>query len=532
MRIAICCEKSLEERFQTAAALCGHTLLLDEALLPMEAVEEFRPEAMILMARGLASELQDYLVLLYEHCPVPPCLLLFERREDGRCFFTESHREDGALDTFFYTAVGREQATPLQYPWGDWQARFPHLFEDSLRREATKTFLYGVADEEFQQTRQQYRLNLNPSGFYLFVWEVDKAAMVDYPVNKSVHYFLHARRMEDFSRILGEHGGGEVVFQDLSFAYILVNAPQLKSARENRQAVERFTRELSQAGGRRFAHCFLSDPIQSPAEICRAHQDFKRTCAYRFFCREAPAISNTYLKNHQCWFSASYIHETIDIIQHHLSFDIANEALPGLIRKLYLEIVKPSMSYKLYYQVSDAILQSLKGELSVKLLLESIDSPWLVLTTRLGSVEESCQRVLDCVQTLAQRQVKRHNIGNTVVRQALRYIEEHFSEKFSVEEIAKHLNVSAPYLSQCFKEETGVSLKKYLIMCRMQQAKHLLLSTDDPVCMVACSVGYDDYRQFSKMFKALTGVSPAKCRKGVMGKPQVYPRDGHFSIDI
>lgn len=532
MRIAVSCEKSLEPRFTSAADQCGHTLFLSEALPQADAVQAFQPEAVVLMVRGQASELQDYLVSLAQLCPALPRLLVFERQMDGHCYFTESRLADDTLRAFFYRAVDREKATLLRYPDENWQERFPTLFDSVQRRESMKTILYGVTNEEFQQTRQQYRLKLNESDFYLFVWELEKTALVDYPVNKSIHYFLHALRLEDFSHILGECHGGEVVFSDVSFAYILVNAPRLNSAKDNRHAVEHVTRALAQAGGRSAAHCFISDPIECPEDICRAHQDFKRTCAYRFFCREATAISNAYIKSHQRWFSAELIHETIDAIQHNLSFDISNEALPGLIRKLYLEIIKPSMSYKLYYLASEAILNSLKGELSVKLLLESIDSPWLVLTTQLGSVEEGCQRVLDCVSKLAQRQVKKHNISNTVVRQAIRYIEEHYTEKVSLEEIARSLNVSTSYLSQCFKEETGISIKKYMIMCRMQEAKHLLLSTDDPVCMVAVSVGYDDYRQFSKMFKALTGVSPAKCRKGVMGKPREYPREAHFSLNM
>ena len=53
------------------------------------------------------------------------------------------------------------------------------------------------------------------------------------------------------------------------------------------------------------------------------------------------------------------------------------------------------MSYNLYYLVSESILQSLKDELSVKLLMEAIDSPWLMLITQLGTIEESCARVLE-----------------------------------------------------------------------------------------------------------------------------------------
>ena len=532
MRIEVCCEESLREPFQRAAESCGRTVLISTALPSAEAVRKFQPDAFVLMVQGLASELQDYLVMLREQCPAPLPLLLFERRMKGRCFFTEGIQTSPALRTFFHAAMDREQPMFLRWPDESWAGRFPRSVEGVQRREAAKTFLYGVINEEFQETVRQYHLDLRASGHYLFVWELEKVALTDYAVNKSIHYFLHALRMEDFARILQEHCGGEIVFHDISFAYILVNAPQRKSSRENSHALEHLTRALALAGGQRLAHCFLSDPIPEPAKICLAHQDFKRTCAYRFFCQEAAVISNTYIKNHQRWFSASYIHETIDTIQHYLSFDIANEALPGLIRKLYLEIVKPSMSYKLYYLASDAILKSLKEELSVRLLLDSIDSPWLLLTTQLGSIEESCQRVLSCVDALARRQAKLHSISSTMVRQAVRYVQEHFSEQFSVEELGRRLNVSASYLSQCFREETGISLKRYLIMYRMQQAKHHLLSTDEPVCMIATAVGYNDYRQFSKMFKTLTGVSPTECRKGAMGKPQDYPREAYFSIDI
>ena len=190
------------------------------------------------------------------------------------------------------------------------------------------------------------------------------------------------------------------------------------------------------------------------------------------------------------------------------------------------------MSYKLYYLVSESILKTLKDELSVKLLLDAIDSPWLVLTSQFGTIEESCARVLECVDTLAKRQVKTHNIGNLAARQALQYIDENYARSITVSEISRCFNVSPSYLSQCFKQEVGVSIKHYLIMRRMQQAKHLLLTTDKPIGAVALAVGYDDYRQFSKKFKSLTGVTPVQCRKGVMAQLAEEIPEAHFSLEI
>ena len=530
MRVVVFCDEAYSRSFLRGGEQLGHMVHCINANPTAEEAAAFSPDGVILQIRGLASDLQDLLIELYETCTCPPRLLLFECREDGKCFSVETRAQDDQMSALCQAALG--QVVPLCYPDQNWQERFPQTFANPQRQEATKTMLYGMTNGEFQEIRQRYGLHLNPSDFHLFMWELDKGAMVNYPVNKSIHCYLHDLRMEDFERVLAEQGGGEIVFQGTGFAYIVVNGSRSNSTRARKQYLDALVQDLAGVSGYRASHCFISSLLHTPEEIYQGHQEFKRTCAYRFFCREAPAISTSYIQAHQRWFAMDEIYRTIDAIQHSLSFDIGSSELPGLIRKLYLEIVKPSMSYKLYYLASEAILKTLKNELSVKLLLDAIDSPWLVLTSQYGTIEESCVRVLECVDTLAKRQVKTHNISNLVVRQALQYIEENYAQPLTVSEIARCFNVSPSYLSQCFKQETGVGIKRYLIMRRMRQAKHLLLTTDRPVGEVALAVGYDDYRQFSKMFKSFTGVTPVQCRKGVMDKLADEAPAAHFSLEM
>lgn len=532
MKIVICCDEEHFQRFLGMGERLGHTVHCTGIHPSAEEVAAFCPDGVLLQVRGSASDMQDLLIEIYEICASPPRLMLFECRQDGRCFCVETRAGDDQLQTLIGGAMGQERITLLRYPDQNWQERFPGAFSHPQRRETTKTMLYGITGEEFEEARQRYRLHLNRSDFYLFMWELNKTGMVDYPVNKSVHYYLHALRMEDFERVLAAHGGGEIVFQDISFAYIIVNASRSNSARARKSYLDRLVCDLAGVSGYRASHCFISSLLHTPEEIYQGHQEFKRTCAYRFFCREATALSVSYIKAHRRWFAMDEIYRTIDTIQHCLSFDLGSPELPALIRKLYLEIIKPSMSYKLYYLASEAILKTLKKELSVKLLLDAIDSPWLVLTSQFGTIEESCVRVLECVDTLIKCQVKTHNIGNLAVRQALQYIEENYAQPLTVTEIARCFNVSPSYLSQCFKQETGVSIKRYLIIRRMQQAKHLLLTTDQPVGTVALAVGYDDYRQFSKMFKSCTGVTPVQCRKGVMTQLADKITGDHFSLEM
>ena len=529
MRVVVFCDEVYIRSFLQAGERLGHIVHCMAAAPTAKEASAFSPDAVILQVRGLASDLQDLLIELYGVCAKTPRLLLFECRADS-CFCVETRSGDGRLLELCQSAMGHTLS--LCYPDQNWQVRFPQAFSALQRREATKTMLYGVTQEEFQQARQRYQLRLNQSDFYLFMWELDKSGLVDYPINKSIHHYLHALRMNDFERVLEKYGGGEIVFQDISFAYIVANASQSNSARARKQHLDALVQALAGVSGCRASHCFISGVLHSPEDIYQGHQEFKRTCAYRFFCQEAPAISTAYIQSHQRWFAMDEIYRTIDAIQHSLRFDIGSPELPKLIRRLYLEIVKPSMSYKLYYLVSESILKTLKNELSVKLLLDAIDSPWLVLASQFGTIEESCVRVLECVETLAKRQVKTHNIGNLAARQALQYIDENYTQPISVLEISQHSNVSPSYLSQCFKQEVGVSIKHYLIIRRMQQAKHLLLTTDKSIGAVALAVGYDDYRQFSKMFKSMTGVTPVQCRKGVMAQLAEEIPEAHFSLEL
>ncbi|MDO5417951.1 MAG: AraC family transcriptional regulator [Lachnospiraceae bacterium] len=515
MRILAVGDRRMEAAFKKAGEKYGHCVLFSEMEPAEEEVCRFEPEAAVLMAGNPASAVQDYLVKLYEASPVRQ-VLVFERQEDGSFFYAKTWSKENELESFFCEAAGEAQVRKLVFPEESWNLRFPDAFKNQRRREITKTMLYGVTGEEFLESREKYELDINGDNFYLFMWELNKSALVDYSVNKSVHYFLHALRLEDFMEVLKENMGGEIVFSDISFAYIIVNAAEPVSLRMRKMEAEHLSGQLARVAGTVSSQCFISRLLHGPEEIYSGHQEFKKTCAYRFFCREAVALSEEYIKNHRKWFSREEIETRLENIQHYLSFDIGNEELRELIRHMYLRIVKPSMSYALYYMVSESILESLQKELSVKLLMESIDSPWLILTSQMGTIEESCGRVLECISMLASQQVKTHNIGNLVVRQALQHVEENYAKMLSVSEIARDLNVSPSYLNQCFKKETGTSLKRYLTMYRMTQAKKLLLNTDASVSAVAIAVGYDDYRQFSKMFKAFTGVTPVQCRKGVI----------------
>jgi two-component system response regulator YesN len=103
---------------------------------------------------------------------------------------------------------------------------------------------------------------------------------------------------------------------------------------------------------------------------------------------------------------------------------------------------------------------------------------------------------------------------SNVVSMALKYIEEHYNEELSLEEVSRHVSVSPQYLSKLFKEETDSNFVEYTTKLRIQKAKDLMNSTDKTIKEICYMVGYHDPNYFSRKFKSIVGISPTDYLKG------------------
>ena len=90
------------------------------------------------------------------------------------------------------------------------------------------------------------------------------------------------------------------------------------------------------------------------------------------------------------------------------------------------------------------------------------------------------------------------------------YVEENYEKEIQLRDLAAIIHVSVSYLSVCFKKEMGIPFTEYLVRYRMNKAKELLAEGNISCKEVAWQVGYEDYSQFSKMFKKYIGCSPTK----------------------
>ena len=93
------------------------------------------------------------------------------------------------------------------------------------------------------------------------------------------------------------------------------------------------------------------------------------------------------------------------------------------------------------------------------------------------------------------------------------YLDEHYTEKLTLDELAEKFFINKFYLSKIFKETYGTTVNNYLISKRITRAKQLLRFTDMTVDEVGVTVGMGDANYFSRMFRKVEGISPREYRK-------------------
>ena len=93
------------------------------------------------------------------------------------------------------------------------------------------------------------------------------------------------------------------------------------------------------------------------------------------------------------------------------------------------------------------------------------------------------------------------------------YLEDHFTENVSLEELATLVHLSPFYLLRVFRETVGLPPHSYLTYVRVTRARHLIRAAM-PLAEVAAAVGFTDQSHLHRHFKAVVGVTPGQYARG------------------
>ena len=103
--------------------------------------------------------------------------------------------------------------------------------------------------------------------------------------------------------------------------------------------------------------------------------------------------------------------------------------------------------------------------------------------------------------------------GSYAVMEPVRqYLDLHYADSISLEELVKHSGYSGPYLCKIFKEYTGKTIYGYVLDKRLQTAMTQLRYTDLQISRIAMDSGFSDFSFFNKLFKKKLHMTPRDYR--------------------
>ena len=106
-----------------------------------------------------------------------------------------------------------------------------------------------------------------------------------------------------------------------------------------------------------------------------------------------------------------------------------------------------------------------------------------------------------------------NSVGNHQCATVRRYIDHHFKESLTLDQLAEEAHMNKFYLSHAFKQEYGVSPINYMISRRINESKYLLAETDLSLSQIAQLLGFSSLSYFSQVFRKTQGISPMEYRQ-------------------
>jgi len=131
------------------------------------------------------------------------------------------------------------------------------------------------------------------------------------------------------------------------------------------------------------------------------------------------------------------------------------------------------------------------------------------------TTKEMKKRIIDSIDVMCQfvkcnKKEPNNNLSDTVIN----FIESNFYDtNMNISMIANRFNMSPPYISRLFKEQTGEGLLDCISRVRMERAKEFMKNKELHIAEIARQVGYSDINTFIRVFKKYEGITPGRFKE-------------------
>lgn len=143
------------------------------------------------------------------------------------------------------------------------------------------------------------------------------------------------------------------------------------------------------------------------------------------------------------------------------------------------------------------------------------------LNTQPEPNEHVCNLLSNSLLDIVYREILKLKASNNprkqktedLIRSISEYLDEHFMEEITLQQLGEIFHMSHYYLARLFKRETGRSPINYVMHRRIGEAQNLLMNSDMPIGKISESLGFGEHCHLNSMFKKYIGITPSGYRK-------------------
>lgn len=138
---------------------------------------------------------------------------------------------------------------------------------------------------------------------------------------------------------------------------------------------------------------------------------------------------------------------------------------------------------------------------------------YLLKPCRSSDILKKIDEIADEIFGKESREELRTEGKNKFVELAKEYMEEHYFENLTLNDLAAKLGITPSYLSSLFSQQMGITFVDYLNKIRIDHACTYLKQNFLKTYEIAYKVGFRDEKYFSKVFRRVKGMSPSEYKK-------------------
>lgn len=390
---------------------------------------------------------------------------------------------------------------------------YPSAHEVSLPCQEANDIIYkmllGVTEEEYRQIKNSLSFNLSSGAQYVFVSDshATQAIAKKYSYLKTIYQRLSDEAILEFQAVLNSFYGGTVIKNGLREIIAIVNSGDPYSKNDSYRIGYDIAVALFNCVDTDSTDCYMLSPTNEPRALAESFAMLPTLKRHRLFFKELRVLGLENYQNKHHYADQEILRANLNIVEQYSS-TFNDNLLEKALRTIFIDQLKSSADLTSYYYCAST-LNVLYQRFCANFNIDTSDD-FIFNSYRGRWIEDICDEYISMFVNAKNLVLQSNLYGNITFYRIKRFIDDHYSQKTTLNHLCERFDVSKSHLCRLFRKNLNTTATSYINKVRISHARRILLSENITIAQLAHQVGFDDPKYFSRVFKSIVGMSPSK----------------------